>query len=256
MRARSGSAPNDTLRIRFRPRERTWTRCRYRRDLHWERDKYAGMGISAGAGVTQSREAPAARPDGKQLIRVGEHPQAGVHVRTRVQLDAVDFGRNPRGPEFGEFGVCYIRHGKAQRGSPPKRRSVLTVWKWSVDVQQVKRKVDYRWHLRDLIRRIHHDHNVELVNRLVALLILHFAQPVPDRASPSTTTSSTTGKACCASATRPSLSRRPSTKCSSTTKPHHRHQPGQPVVVPRPSCRPAHPPGSLSWRTLWPSGTM
>jgi integrase/recombinase XerC len=42
-------------------------------------------------------------------------------------LDTVDFGRNTEGKEFGEHGVVYVRHGKAKRGSPPKRRSVLTV---------------------------------------------------------------------------------------------------------------------------------
>ena len=49
-------------------------------------------------------------------------------------LDVVDFGTNPHGAEFGEFGVCYVRHGKAMKGSPPKRRSVLTVWPWTADV--------------------------------------------------------------------------------------------------------------------------
>lgn len=51
-------------------------------------------------------------------------------------LDVVDFGPNPRAPEFGQFGVCYVRHGKAMHGSPPKRRSVLTVWDWSAEVIQ------------------------------------------------------------------------------------------------------------------------
>ena len=37
-------------------------------------------------------------------------------------------------PEFGEYGVCYVRHGKAMKGSPPKRRSVLTVWPWVAEV--------------------------------------------------------------------------------------------------------------------------
>ena len=54
-------------------------------------------------------------------------------TETRM-LDAVDFGRNPSAPEFGNYGVLYVRHGKAQRGSPPKRRSVLTVWPWIVPV--------------------------------------------------------------------------------------------------------------------------
>ena len=51
-------------------------------------------------------------------------------------LDVVDFGLNPDGPEFGEYGVVYVRHGKAKKGSPPKRRSVLAVWDWSAEVLQ------------------------------------------------------------------------------------------------------------------------
>ncbi|MFG3701538.1 hypothetical protein ACGF5C_27050 [Micromonospora sp. NPDC047620] len=49
-------------------------------------------------------------------------------------LDAVDFDRNPDGPEYGEYGVLYVRHGKAKKGSPPKRRSVLTVWEWVAEI--------------------------------------------------------------------------------------------------------------------------
>jgi site-specific recombinase XerD len=49
-------------------------------------------------------------------------------------LDAADFGRNPHAVEFGDYGVCYVRHGKASKGSPPKRRSVLTVLPWTVEV--------------------------------------------------------------------------------------------------------------------------
>jgi site-specific recombinase XerD len=49
-------------------------------------------------------------------------------------LDVADFGRNAHAPEFGELGVCYVRHGKAMKGSPPKRRSVLTVWPWVAEV--------------------------------------------------------------------------------------------------------------------------
>jgi integrase/recombinase XerC len=49
-------------------------------------------------------------------------------------LDTADFGVNGHAAEFGDFGVCYVRHGKAMRGSPPKRRSVLTVWPWTVEV--------------------------------------------------------------------------------------------------------------------------
>ncbi len=60
----------------------------------------------------------------------------GTRRRETQMLDVADFGRNPDGPEFGEHGVLYVRHGKAQRGSPPKRRSVLTVWPWTTEVLQ------------------------------------------------------------------------------------------------------------------------
>ena len=54
-------------------------------------------------------------------------------TETRM-LDVVDFGPNPAASEFGNYGALYVRYGKAQRGSPPKRRSVLTVWPWVVPV--------------------------------------------------------------------------------------------------------------------------
>ena len=58
----------------------------------------------------------------------------GLRRRELVHLDVHDFGRNPRAPEFGEFGVCTVRFGKATTGSPPKRRGVLTVMPWSVAI--------------------------------------------------------------------------------------------------------------------------
>jgi hypothetical protein len=51
-------------------------------------------------------------------------------------LDVADFGPNAHAPEFGELGVCYVRDGKAMKGSPPKRRSVLTVWEWVAEVTE------------------------------------------------------------------------------------------------------------------------
>lgn len=55
--------------------------------------------------------------------------------RTETQmLDESDFGRNPEAPEFGGFGSLLVRRGKAKRGSPPKRRTVLTVWPWAVEM--------------------------------------------------------------------------------------------------------------------------
>lgn len=50
------------------------------------------------------------------------------------RLQRVDFAPNPKAREFGRFGVVAVRYGKAHRASPPKRRSVLTVFDWSVEV--------------------------------------------------------------------------------------------------------------------------
>jgi site-specific recombinase XerD len=58
----------------------------------------------------------------------------GLRRREVVMLDLEDFGRNPHAPEFGDRGVVYVRWGKASKGSAPKRRSVLTVFPWSVPV--------------------------------------------------------------------------------------------------------------------------
>jgi integrase/recombinase XerC len=58
----------------------------------------------------------------------------GLRRREAATLDVVDFGRNPSAPRFGEFGACYVRYGKALKGSPPRRRTVWTVWDWTVEV--------------------------------------------------------------------------------------------------------------------------
>ena len=58
----------------------------------------------------------------------------GLRRNEARMLDVADFGRNPHATEFGDYGVCYVRHGKASKGSPPKRRSVLTVRPWTVEV--------------------------------------------------------------------------------------------------------------------------
>jgi site-specific recombinase XerD len=58
----------------------------------------------------------------------------GLRRNETRMLDAADFGRNPQGEEFGEFGLCRVRFGKAKKGSPPKRRSVLTVFGWTPDI--------------------------------------------------------------------------------------------------------------------------
>ena len=58
----------------------------------------------------------------------------GLRRTEAAMLDTADFGPNPHAPEFGEYGVCQVRFGKAMKGSPPKHRSVLTVWEWVPEV--------------------------------------------------------------------------------------------------------------------------
>ena len=58
----------------------------------------------------------------------------GLRRTEAAMLDVPDFAPNPHAPEFGEFGVCQVRFGKALKGSPPKRRSVLAVWEWVPEV--------------------------------------------------------------------------------------------------------------------------
>jgi site-specific recombinase XerD len=55
----------------------------------------------------------------------------GLRSNEVRHLQTVDFSRNPKAKEFGKFGVLNVRYGKAMRGSPPKRRSVLTVFDWA-----------------------------------------------------------------------------------------------------------------------------
>lgn len=57
----------------------------------------------------------------------------GLRAAEAVNLDVTDFYRNPASPQFGEFGVMQVRHGKASRGGPPKRRAVASLFQWAVD---------------------------------------------------------------------------------------------------------------------------
>ena len=51
----------------------------------------------------------------------------GLRRREACGLDVADLRRNPRAPAYGEIGALFVRWGKSSRGSPPKRRTVLTV---------------------------------------------------------------------------------------------------------------------------------
>lgn len=56
----------------------------------------------------------------------------GLRANEAVMLDVTDFYRNAHAPAFGQFGMLQVRFGKAQRGGPPKRRSVVSLRPWAV----------------------------------------------------------------------------------------------------------------------------
>jgi integrase/recombinase XerC len=60
----------------------------------------------------------------------------GLRRTETTKLDVVDLRRNRSAPRFGRCGRVQVRFGKASKGSPPKRRSVLLVpeMDWVVDV--------------------------------------------------------------------------------------------------------------------------
>lgn len=46
-------------------------------------------------------------------------------------LNVGDFRRNPKMPSFGRYGQLVVRRGKSANGSPPRRRVIITVYRWS-----------------------------------------------------------------------------------------------------------------------------
>src|SRR6266480_1456811 len=57
----------------------------------------------------------------------------GLRRTETSRLDVADWGRNPAAPEFGRHGMLHVRYGKAKRGQPPRRRTVLSMFDWAVD---------------------------------------------------------------------------------------------------------------------------
>jgi site-specific recombinase XerD len=60
----------------------------------------------------------------------------GLRRSEAVGLDVADFHSNPQVSHYGRFGSAQVRWGKATRGGPPRRRTVLTVpeMEWIVEV--------------------------------------------------------------------------------------------------------------------------
>lgn len=51
----------------------------------------------------------------------------GIRRREAWGLDLADLRHNPKALRFGRLGALFVRWGKSSLGSPPKRRTVLTV---------------------------------------------------------------------------------------------------------------------------------
>ena len=58
----------------------------------------------------------------------------GLRRQEAARLDVHDFSANPHRRSFGAYGSLSVRFGKASRGSAPKRRNVLSVFDWSIEV--------------------------------------------------------------------------------------------------------------------------
>lgn len=54
-------------------------------------------------------------------------------------LSVDDFYSNSDAPRFGRFGAIHVRNGKAARGTPPKRRTVLTLPEFDWAVESIER---------------------------------------------------------------------------------------------------------------------
>ena len=58
----------------------------------------------------------------------------GLRRAETARLDCCDFRPNAKLPEFRSVAQLHVRFGKAVRGGPPRRRTVLTVFDWAADV--------------------------------------------------------------------------------------------------------------------------
>lgn len=57
----------------------------------------------------------------------------GLRRTEAVRLDLADLHASPGAPAFGRYGAVHVRWGKSSRGSPPKRRTVHSVFDWAVE---------------------------------------------------------------------------------------------------------------------------
>ncbi|MFT3851356.1 MAG: tyrosine-type recombinase/integrase [Ilumatobacteraceae bacterium] len=57
----------------------------------------------------------------------------GLRRNEAVRLDVADLRASAAAPSFGGCAAVHVRWGKASRGSPPKRRTVHSVFGWAVE---------------------------------------------------------------------------------------------------------------------------
>lgn len=59
----------------------------------------------------------------------------GLRRREVARLDLVDLHVNPQVRQWGRYGSLHVRYGKAVKGGPPRRRTVLAVpeFDWAID---------------------------------------------------------------------------------------------------------------------------
>ena len=57
----------------------------------------------------------------------------GLRRREAAMLETVDWSANPAAAEFGRYGAVSVRYGKALKGGPPRRRTVLTTMAWAAE---------------------------------------------------------------------------------------------------------------------------
>lgn len=57
----------------------------------------------------------------------------GLRRREAAMLDVTDWHANPAAKQLGRFGALHVRYGKAKRGGPVRRRTVLSVFPWAVE---------------------------------------------------------------------------------------------------------------------------
>jgi site-specific recombinase XerD len=55
----------------------------------------------------------------------------GLRRREAAMLETVDWSANSAAAQFGRYGALSVRWGKALKGSPPRRRTVLTTMAWA-----------------------------------------------------------------------------------------------------------------------------